>query len=488
MKSPKKRSIIIMTTILTIIFSITAFGPAVYAQSNPDLNSDTDQFLLMFEYLFRYVQGHYVDEISSEELYEGAVRGLFESLDDPYSVYLTASDMEDYSDTTTGEFGGVGLYISKQAEGLEEPEIDSDKSTFRSQYLPFVEVISPIEGTPAYRAGISAGDFIIAIDGESTGELNMDEVLNRLRGEPGTEVTMRIARRGNLIFNSTVTRAVIEVPTIRHALLPGDIGYLKIVKWTPHTRDRIREALRELEDQGFTSLIIDVRGNPGGLLTSVVDTADLFMSRGTIVSTRSRINEENEVFYAKRRTSVPMEFPIVVLINQGSASASEIMAGAMKDTNRAILIGDTTFGKGSVQQVRAFGSGGFKITTSRYYTPDGINIDKVGIEPHMFVELEEFSEEDLSALQKIYDGDLVALFVEENSEENEEKINEFISSLADQDIVMEEKVIRKLIREEYNRNLNSPPVYDLEYDTVLVEATEVLIQGLTLDDILRNSQ
>ena len=257
----------------------------VYAQANPDINSETDQYLLMFDYLFKYVQNHYVDEIPAEQLYEGAVNGLFESLDDPYSVYLTASDMEDFSDTTTGEFGGVGLYISKQVTA--EIEAQEEQSTFRTQNAPFVEVISPIEGTPAYRAGISAGDFIVAIDDESTGELSMDDVLKRLRGEPGTEVTMRIARRGGLYFNAKVTRAVIEVPTIKYAMMPNGIGYLRIIKWTPYTPERVKEALRDLAAENYTSLIVDVRGNPGGLLSSVVDIADLFLARGPIVSTRS---------------------------------------------------------------------------------------------------------------------------------------------------------------------------------------------------------
>ena len=476
MKPSKKIPALLSGLLFSLIFSAAAFGPALYAQSNPGPESDSGKYLMMFEYLFRYVQDHYVDEVSPETLYEGAVKGLFESLDDPYSVYLTATDMEDFSDTTTGEFGGVGLYISKQPlDSLQEPPESSDPhATFRSRYAPFVEVISPIEGTPAYRAGISAGDFIIAIDDESTGDLTMDEVLARLRGEPGKPVTIKIARRGNLVFNVTLVREIIEVPTIRYALMPGNIGYIKIVKWTPYTDDRVSEALEDLKSQNFTSLILDVRGNPGGLLSSVVDTADLFLNRGTIVSTRSRIAEENEVFYAKRRTAVPMDMPIVLLINKGSASASEIMAGALKDTFRAVLLGDTTFGKGSVQQVRAFGDGGFKITTARYYTPNGVNIDKVGIDPNRFVPAEEFSDEDLVHLQKLYENNRIPYFVEEHPAADPGEIRRFITQLKGEGIALEDRVLEKLIREEYNRNLNDPPVYDLEYDTALQQASEIL--------------
>ena len=201
-----------------------------------------------------------------------------------------------------------------------------------------------------------------------------------------------------------------------------------------------------------------------------------------------RIEEENEVFYANPRTTVPREVPVAVLINEGSASASEIMAGALKDTDRAILIGNTSFGTGSVQQVRAFGNGGFKITTSRYYTPIGINIDKVGIDPHMFVELEEFSETDLEALQQLYDENLVALYVEEHPMVSEDATKDFIGKIEEKGINLEEKVLRKLLREEYNRNLNTPPVFDLEYDTVLIETARLLKKGLSVEEMIREAE
>lgn len=483
MKKRRGLQMLVLTGVLSLIFCAAVFAPPLYAQSNPNWKSETEQYLMMLEYAFRYVQDHYVEEVSPETLYEGAMRGLFESLDDPYSVFLDSAEMDDYSDTTTGEFGGVGLYISKQTNAQVVPPADPDNETeaekFRRLHAPYVEVISPIEGTPAYRAGISTGDFITAINDESTGELTMDEVLLRLRGRPGAPVTMKIARRGNLTFTVTINREIIEVPTIRYAMMPGNIAYIKLIRWTPHTHERVEEALAELNKTGFSSLILDVRGNPGGLLTSVVDTADLFLESGVIVSTRSRIDSENKTFSAKKDMAVPMSLPIVVLIDKGSASASEILAGALKDTGRAVLVGDTTFGKGSVQQIRGFGTGGFKITTSRYFTPGDINIDKIGVAPHVFVAPEEFSEEQRVFLQKLFDERQIPRFVESNPVPDNRKIDAFVKELRDQGIALDSRILAKLVREEYNRNSNDPPAFDLDFDTALQEAAHILMAGDT---------
>lgn len=468
MKSKERLAWVLGTFILILLFIGLGTVPGLTAESK---DSETETYLSMLGFLFRYVQENYVDEVSAETLYEGAVEGLFESLDDPYSVYLTASDMEEFSDTTVGNFGGVGLFISKQTEVDEERDT---RETFRQKHAQYVEVVSPIEGTPAYRAGIHAGDFIIAIEDESTADLTMDEVLDRLRGEPGTDVTVTIRRKPSITFNVTITRAIIEVPTIRDAMIRDHIGYIRIVRWTPYTAQSVEESVLSLENRGADAYIIDVRGNPGGLLSSVVDTADLFLSEGVIVGTESRIAAENEKFTADRRTIISGDIPIVVLVDKGSASASEIMAGAMKDTGRAHLIGETTFGKGSVQQIRSFGSGGFKLTTSRYYTPSGKLIDEVGVEPHQVITEEEFTDEELDSLQALLDRNAIPLFVEKNPNAGDAAIDKFIEGLREDGIILEDRVLRRMIRTEMNRTNDNPPVYDLEYDTVLQAAVDRL--------------
>ena len=444
-----------------IFFSVS---PAVSAQ---DTNQERVEYITVLDQVMRFIQNYYVDDVDPKVLFEGAMKGMFESLDDPYSVYLTASDMSDLSDTTTGKFGGVGMYISK---------FYGDTS-YDEEHLPFVRVVAPIEGTPAYRLGVSAGDYIIKIDNKSTENMTLDEVMSLLRGEAGTNVNVTFLRGDNIIFSLDVTRENIVVPTVKSGMIEKNIGYVRIIQFTPMTAGKVKEALEDFKMKNYKSVIIDLRGNPGGLLSSVTDIADYFLSGEVIVSTRSKIPSENKIYRAERETLVPEDFPIVVLLDKGSASASEILSGALKDNKRAFILGETSYGKGSVQQVRTIGDGGFKLTMSRYYTPDGINIDKIGIDPDLEVKEDEFSEAEAEAYKNIIENFLIQDFVKKNPSPDEAVISRFISDLARDNIVLKERVIRKLIRNELNKTNNNPPVYDLEYDIVLQKAVQILEEG-----------
>ncbi|MDR1894292.1 MAG: S41 family peptidase [Spirochaetales bacterium] len=479
MSRKKPLSLIGITLFLTFFICFLAFSPALHAQAASEKRNESRQYLSMLEFMFRYVLDNYVEEVSPQALYEGAARGLFEALGDPYSVYLTASDMADYSDTTVGEFGGLGMYISKNSLPYTPPPEnpgETEGETFQRLHGAQVEVISAMEGTPAYRGGITAGDYITAINGEATDGLTMEEVLTRLRGPAGSEVTLEIARRGGINFSLPLRRAVITVPTIRYARLPNGISYIRIIHWNPHTREQVQNALRSL-NAGRPGIILDVRGNPGGLLSSVVETADLFLNSGVIVSTRSRAEGESRNYTAQTATAVPMDVPLVVLIDKGSASASEILAGALGDSRRAVLVGDTTFGKGSVQWLRDLGSGGFKLTYARYYTPLGVNIDKSGIPPHLPIAPEEFTEEQRGFLQRLYSERQIPRFVEGHPGADEGAVAGFIDGLIREGIALDRRILARLIRDEYNRNLNDPPVFDLEYDTALKAASDMLVRG-----------
>ena len=444
-----------------IFFSVS---PAVSAQ---DTNQERVEYITVLDQVMRFIQNYYVDDVDPKVLFEGAMKGMFESLDDPYSVYLTASDMSDLSDTTTGKFGGVGMYISK---------FYGDTS-YDEEHLPFVRVVAPIEGTPAYRLGVSAGDYIIKIDNKSTENMTLDEVMSLLRGEAGTNVNVTFLRGDNIIFSLDVTRENIVVPTVKSGMIEKNIGYVRIIQFTPMTAGKVKEALEDFKKKNYKSVIIDLRGNPGGLLSSVTDIADYFLSGEVIVSTRSKIPSENKIYRAERETLVPEDFPIVVLLDKGSASASEILSGALKDNKRAFILGETSYGKGSVQQVRTIGDGGFKLTMSRYYTPDGINIDKIGIDPDLEVKEDEFSEAEAEAYKNIIENFLIQDFVKKNPSPDEAVISRYISDLARDNIVLKERVIRKLIRNELNKTNNNPPVYDLEYDIVLQKAVQILEEG-----------
>jgi carboxyl-terminal processing protease len=469
MKNTRRLTWIFLSVIFTVIIGLFILVPSVFAQSD---DAEINRYMSLFERVFRFVHDNYVDEVDPETLFHGAMDGLFESLDDPHSSYLVPNEMQDLTDTTSGQFGGVGLYITKSSQRIGvEGEVPED-------YSPYVRVVAPIEETPAARAGIHAGDFIIAIEGETTKDLDIDTVVDRLRGIPGSTVTVTILRNKDIEFDVTIERAVIETPTTRHAMIPGGIGYLRIIQFTPLTTEKVKEAIEEFEENNYRGLIIDVRNNPGGLLSSVVDVADIFLPGGVVVSTKSRIPSENEVYTADQDIDVPLNKPIVLLIDQGSASASEILAGAFKDRERALLLGEQTFGKGSVQQVKYVGEGGFKLTMSRYYTPAGINIDQIGIEPDRVIKEPEFTDEEQESYRRILKNRWIEDFVDGRKSISTREINTFIDELQEErGIILKDRILGRLIRNEINRRIDSPPVYDLKYDIVLQEAVELLREG-----------
>jgi carboxyl-terminal processing protease len=449
----------VVTVVLLAAVAFFAFSPRMLAATPEE---ETRQYLSTLGNVFRFVRDSYVDgdKAVPKALYEGALKGMFEALGDPYSEYLTADDMSGIDDTTTGVFGGVGLIITK---------IDKVGA----------EVVSPIDGTPAYRAGVSAGDMIIKVDGVETADLSSDDIVKRLRGAPDTSVAVTIRRGETIVFDVTIVRAQIEVPTVKYAMMPGAIGYLRISQFTPQTIERVQEAVREFKSDGYRAMVVDVRQNPGGLLSSVEQVADLFLSGGPVVSTRSeRVPSENTVYEAKASAAdVPAGIPVAVLVDKGSASASEILAGALKDTGRAKLFGVTTYGKGSVQQVRRLGDGGFKLTMARYYTPGNYTIDKVGVTPDVTVEAPKATPEEEESLGKLLQEDTVRTWVAAHPKPTDAQVGQFVSEQRRRGIALDERTLRRLVREEVNRTNNNPPVFDLEYDIVLQAAVKAIQAG-----------
>jgi carboxyl-terminal processing protease len=420
------------------------------------------KYVEIIQQTFNFIQRHYVDEVDSQLIFEGAMTGLFNALGDPYSTFLPESEMNDLNDTTQGTFGGVGLYISKPV---------GERSDGKPSY---VEVASPIEDTPGWRAGINPGDLIIEINGESTDKFTMDEVLGMLRGKPGVEINLLIRRGEKLEFPVTLIRAVIEVPTVKYAMI-NNIGYLKLLTFTPITASRAVEAINDFRTKNYKGLILDLRNNYGGLLSSAVDISSLFLEGGVVVSTRSRITTENHVFNARRTTLVASDIPVVVLINRGSASASEIVAGALKDRGRAYLVGEKSYGKGSVQQVYPLDTAGFKITTARYYTPSDVNIDKIGIPPDLVVKFPEFTDDDAEKLKKLIGDNKIPSFILDNPQASAVQVENFARSL-EKEYQLDSTLLKRLIRNEQNRTTIAP-VYDLEYDVQLQEAVKIINGG-----------
>jgi carboxyl-terminal processing protease len=370
--------------------------------------------------------------------------------------------MRGLTDTTSGEFGGVGMYISKPVE-------DTGRGTW-------IEVVSPIEDTPAYRAGLRAGDRITAVEGTSTEDLPVDAVVDLLRGRPGTEVNITILRGADLEFPVALERAIIQVPTVKWQMIDEDIAFLRIIQFTPYTDERIAEAIADFDAAGYQSLIIDLRSNPGGLLSGVVDVASLFFDGGLVVETRGRIPSENQEFNARSGQRISDDIEVVVLIDDGSASAAEILAAALKDRDRATLIGQTTYGKGSVQQVRRIGSAGFRLTMSRYYTPSGADIDEVGVDPDIEAAEPELTEGEQESYRLLREQSRIRSFVEAAREPSAAEISAFIADLRSEGIELSDRYLRRLIRIEVNRVLNRSEVFDLDFDVVLQRAVEYLRQ------------
>jgi carboxyl-terminal processing protease len=340
--------------------------------------------------------------------------------------------------------------------------------------MMYVEVAAPMEDTPGWRAGINPMDRIITIDEESTKGLTMNEVLARLRGPPGQPVKVLVRRGESLEFPVTIVREIIEVPTTKYAMI-GDAGYLKLLTFTPKTVERAREALADFKSKNYKSLVLDLRNNYGGLLQSAVDVCDLFLDSGVVVSTRSRLPSENTAYSARGSTLVSPDIPMIVLINRGSASASEIVAGALKDRGRAYLVGERSYGKGSVQQVYPLGSVGFKLTTARYYTPSNVNIDKIGIPPDREVKYPDFTEADTAALNNLLKTNRIPDYIKKNPRAGALEIAAFAETLR-REFNLDVQILRRLIRNEQIRTVVAP-VYDLEYDIQLQEALNILRGG-----------
>ncbi|WP_321495264.1 S41 family peptidase [uncultured Desulfobacter sp.] len=328
----------------------------------------TYQALKLFSDVLEELENNYVDEVKPEELVENAIKGMVGNLD-PHSSFMPPDAFEDLQDDTKGEFSGIGIVITVK---------DS-----------ILTVISPIEGTPAYEAGITAGDIIVKIDDLSTKDMDMWEAVGKMRGPRYEEVTITIIREGApapLVF--TLKRDMIPMTSVRSAMLAPGFGYLRITNFRMNTLDDVIDQLSDLEKQsdGLKGLIIDLRDNPGGLLDQAIRISDLFLNQGIIVSIKGRIEKNNQE-YTAHANYPERDYPIVTLINGGSASASEIVAGALKDNSRSLILGTTSFGKGSVQTVRPLKDGfGLKYTIARYYTPSGHSIQAKGIQPDIRVE------------------------------------------------------------------------------------------------------
>ena len=353
-----------MKNIIIYLFFVFIYSSSLFANTN---NDELYKKIDLFAEVLDKIKKEYVDKVDQSELIDDAINGALQSLD-PYSAYMNPEFFDSMQTDTKGEFGGLGIEVGMEA-GV-------------------VKVISPIDGTPASKAGIKAGDYIIKIDGTQVQGKSLMEAVKLMRGPVGSKINLTMRRKGKKnAFNKIIKREIIEIKSVEAKIIENKIGYLRLKAFNENSSSQLVKKISNFEKKEKPlGYILDLRNNPGGLLTQAIQVTDFFLDEGEILSTRGRKISENRRFFAKKGDKVNGK-PLIILINNGSASASEIVAGALKDHKRAIVLGSPTFGKGSVQSIIPLNNGGgIRITISKYYLPSGKSISEVGVKPDIFVD------------------------------------------------------------------------------------------------------
>ena len=427
-----KKSLIAYTLILSLITGCAA----AKGKTKPEEIS-TYELLNLFGEVMERTKMSYVEEVSDEQLIEAAINGMLTSLD-PHSSYLNVDDYKYMTEQTKGKFGGLGI------------EITMDNGV--------VKIVSPIDDTPAAKAGLKAGDYITDIDGETVIGQTLNDVVNKLRGKVGSRVKVTIRRINKKPFTVTLRRAEIKVQSVKSEIKDDDILYIRISSFNEELDKTVEKAVKNAQKKlknKLAGIVIDVRNNPGGLLDQAINVSDLFLEQGEIVSTRSR-NVEDTVKFSASAGDIAKGLPIVVIINEGSASASEILAGALQDHHRAVVIGEKSFGKGSVQTVVQLPNGaGMRLTTARYYTPSGRSIQAKGIEPDIVVKqskIEEIEDNGWNISEADLKGALKNEQADKKKADKKSKISE--ADAKDYQLIRAMDLVKALYLYGQNDNLN----------------------------------
>lgn len=377
-----KKKVILIVIVFMLIASAATFGVISYYPLNGRIFISEDEYKaykdILNEYgklfqLRQHIEENYYIPVDSEKLKEGMYKGLFKGIGDPYSAYLTKEEYDELMISTQGEYQGIGVTVAPGRDG-------------------FILVVAPIEDTPAQRAGVKSGDKIVKINGKEYTADQMDDAVSNMRGEPGTNVTITVLREGEEeLLDFEITRANVKLKTIKSEVLEDNIGYIRITSFENKTSDEFKSNLRDLELMNIEGLIIDLRDNPGGLVDECLEIADALMGKGVIVY----IEDRNGNRQYHRSDSSKVDMPFVILVNGGSASASEILTAGVKDSGEGTIIGTQTFGKGIIQRILPLeDGGGIELTIAQYFSPEGKTIHEVGIEPDIIIEIEDDMLED----------------------------------------------------------------------------------------------
>lgn len=413
-------------------------------------------YLDYFHQVYQIIISEYVDSVETKNIFHGAIRGMIQSLNDPFSRFLNEDDFAELKEETTGKFVGIGIEIT-----LKDNEI---------------VVISPIEDTPAMKAGIKAGDKIIRVNDTSTKDKSIQDIIKMIRGLPHTKVKLTASRQGfDEPLNFEMERMPIKIETVNYDVLKDyNTGYIKVKVFSTDTEKEIEKALNELNKKKIDKLVIDLRWNPGGLLDKAISISELFLDKGKIiVSTRGREGSGNIKEFKSEKDPL-YKGKLIILVNKGSASASEIFSGAMRDNNRGKLVGEKTFGKGSVQKFFNLNENiGVTLTIAKYYTPSGVSIHGKGIVPDYVVPVPDFSEAEKKNINILFKDKIIDSFIKINKGYTTENRNKFMQLLKEKNLQISEKSANLILKSELGR-FSKQPLYDLEFDEQLKKALEIL--------------
>ncbi len=434
---------------LTLLAFLTGLFLGISVTFISAASNTSHKYLDFFHQTYQVIVSDFVDEPDSKKMFYGAIKGMIDSLGDPFTRFLNEEEISELNELTNGKFVGIGVEIAVRDGELV--------------------VISPIENSPAFRAGIEAGDVITSVNDERIKDNNFDQIMKNMKGLPGSKVKITIKREG---FDREIAydleRAAIKVDSVEYAIIKEhNAGYLRIIQFGGGTTVDVKKALEHFKAKGIDRLVLDLRHNPGGTIDSAVEIAELFLDKDSVIaSTKGRNVYSTEKVFKSR---IPMFYTgkIVVLINRGSASASELLSGALRDNKRALLVGEKSFGKGSVQSRVVLDKDiGFNITIAKYYTPSGEMIHKKGITPDKVVTFIDFSAGDEEELNKVNTEKVISAFFNSKTVDDRNTRDEFKKYLSDKGIKISDRISDYILKYEVAR-YHKPAIYDLEFDNQL---------------------
>jgi carboxyl-terminal processing protease len=429
------------------------------------ISREAEKYLQIFHEVSTLIESDFVESVEDKNIFLGAIKGMIGSLGDPHTRFMEEEDFKQLQEETRGSFGGVGIEVTQQDGALV--------------------VITPIDDTPAQRAGMLPQDRIIEINGQSTEKMGIPEAIKVMRGAAGTPVTLKVKRKTQKDpISFTLNRELIKIQFLKSAFLEKEkVGYIRLSQFMGRetTASDFKKIIREFQEKKATGIVVDLRSNPGGLLDLSIDLSDLFLPEGKdIVSVKGRGEKLIRVYKSTSSQDKILDTPVVVLLNNGSASASEIFAGAIQDNKRGTILGNQSFGKGSVQNIYPLShKTGIALTIQKYYTPSGVSIHKKGITPDLVINQLIPDEDEKNNLDKIMKGNIISTFVAENPGYNDKNSSIFIDQLNKKGFKLRPEVAKYILKREYTIGLPTP-VYDREFDIQLNKAIDLLVNPTTL--------